>query len=177
MQIEISSKSAIIEGDILIKKALKFRANRKKAFSNKKIKAKDCKFEGIFYYPYWIGQVYTSKERMNFNPKELHFEVVCDAIDETYIVLRNIPKTEKIECADNAVLPFSLKLEDFKNRIIEDAKVTRNNKQFIFGKPFSSTERCKMIYIPGGVIQVVDNMTNEREKFYINAYTGEVKKI
>lgn len=178
MKIDIPNKVVKKESTIIVRKALKSKHNRKRVFKNKVINTQNCIFEGEAFYPYWIGQVYTRKERLYVKPKELYYHVVCDARDNTYVVLPRIPDTKTIERVDDdSILPISLKLNSFMNEIIKDAIKNNINKQFIFGQPFSKVEDCKIIYIPGFVIGILDSVNNEKEEYFINAFTGEAKKL
>ena len=131
--------------------------------------------EKCFYYPYWIGKIKTMKERPIYKPKEIDYYVVCDALDSSYIVLRNTPPTEKFKCEEKNMLPIQMNENRFLGEIIEDAKTERIDKQFIFGKPHKETQEHKMIYIPMYRIRIREKGQQSYKVYYINQYTGEIK--
>jgi hypothetical protein len=136
-----------------------------------------CKTEPeLWYYPYYIGIIKTIYPRLLFGPKIILFYIVCDAIDETYIVLRNIPKTIEIYIHKNKILHDILSEKIFVSKICSEAIDSRINKQFIFGTPDSEYNGSRLIFLPGYISTIHYNNTKANE-YFINGYTREIKKL
>jgi hypothetical protein len=131
-------------------------------------------YDNVYYYPYYIGKVYTSKSRLYGGDKEIDFYVVCDAIDRTYIVLRNVPKLKEVESCTGDILPVQLNEKEFTGDICPCAVKERINKQFIFGAPHNEFRYAELIYLPGYIVKI-RCAANEEKRYFVNAYTGEVK--
>lgn len=172
MQIKIPSKKANISENKAVKNVLKALQKENKA----KVDASDYSIttEKYFNYPYWVGEVYTSKHRVLFPAKHITFYVVCDALNGEYVVLRGIPKLSDVDCKEKYILPTLTSKEDFC-RIIEDARKSRINKQFIFGPPHCEVKAVFLLYIPTINVILRNKGTQSRQSFYVNSYTGEVK--
>jgi hypothetical protein len=147
--------------------------------SNKNLNTENyyCETEPeIWYYPYYVGMIKTIYPRILFGPKIIIFYVVCDAIDETYIVLRNIPKTTKMDICKNNILHEMISKDIFKSKICSDAIATRINRQFIFGTPNNEYNGTKLIFLPGYLANIYCDNTKSGE-YFVNGYTREIKKL
>ena len=131
---------------------------------------------GPAYYPYYIGHVETSKGRPYLPDKEIMFYIVCDAVDKTYTVLRNLPAVKAIECDRDQVIETFLQEDEFLDRICPESIEARINKQFIFGPPRARTRKCDLIYIPGYDVRIGYESRPEAG-FFINGLTGEAKEL
>ena len=129
------------------------------------------------YYPYWIGTVWTNKERALaiYPDKQIIYYVVTDAITGSFIVLRNIPKTNLVDCSDDKVLPAKISEKDLMENILDQAIEERINKQFIFGIPQSKKQQSFIIYLPMKKIKVKGKEQDQYKNYYVNIFTGEVK--
>ncbi|MDR1961556.1 MAG: hypothetical protein LBQ16_04665 [Gracilibacteraceae bacterium] len=152
-------------------------AFRKKAKRDSAARNPWCETDaGLWYYPYYIGTIKTIYPRFMFGPKIIMFYVVCDAIDGTYIVLRNIPQMQQIECIAERILPMALSQKTFVNTMCVEARDTRVNRQFIFGVPDSEYKGTRMIFLPGYLVHIYCNTTKMTECF-VNGFTREVKTV
>lgn len=134
--------------------------------------------EAYVYYPYWIGTVWTSKERALaiYPDKQITYYVVTDAISGSYIVLRNIPKLNVEKCTEDKALPARISENKLKDKILNEAISERINKQFIFGAPLSKKRECFQIHLPMIKVKIRRWKSEENFKdFYVNIFTGEVK--
>jgi hypothetical protein len=131
------------------------------------------------YYPYWIGLIHTKKDRALpiYPAKEIMYYLVCDAIDESFIVLRNVPELYELTCDDNNVIPAKLKKERLLNEISNEAIKDRINKQFIFGPPQVKVKSAKMIYLPMKKVEITKKNSKEGKAYGVNAFTGEIKNF
>jgi hypothetical protein len=132
------------------------------------------------YYPYWIGTVWTRKERAIpvYPAKEIIFYAVTDGISGNFIVLRNVPKTRGLECPDNKVLPARISEKKLMNEVLSEAITDRINRQFIFGMPESRKGQSNMIHLPMTRVQIKRNEDQgDFKEYYVNTYTGEVKTV
>jgi hypothetical protein len=137
--------------------------------------------EDYTYYPYWIGSVWTLKERALpiYPPKQITYYVVTDGMEGSFIVLRNVPKTKVTECCDDEVLPARITEKRLMKEILDEAIAERINKQFIFGSPQSRKQASEMIYLPMIKVRIKkrEHAKSEFKHYYVNIYTGEVKAV
>ncbi len=179
MYIEIPATKKKIKTTKIIKKALAVFQDDKKRHHNiglADISEYDIEInDKSFYYPYWVGKIRTVKQRPIYKPKEINYYVICDALDRSYIVLRNTPPTEKFKCEKKNMLPSIVNEEYFLKEIIEESKIDRIDKQFIWGKPYKETKEHKKIYIPMYQIRIRKKGQREYKIYYANQYTGEIK--
>lgn len=162
-------------------RALATYLGRKRCFANEVNGDKyDIKIEGEYvYYPYWVGSVWTLKERALpiYPAKEIVFYAVADGIAGSYIVLRNVPKTEKMNYPEDKVLPTKITEKKLMGEILDEAITERINKQFIFGAPQSRKQESDLIYLPMVKVQIKGKDQRNYKDYYVNAHTGEVKTI
>ena len=121
-----------------------------------------------YYYPFWIGTVIASMERLFVKPREIRYQVVCNAIKEEVIVLRAIPQTRVINARKDKVLSCVIPECEFTERIMKTAQKERIDKQFMFGEPDKKSGDIRLIYIP------VIKKTDGDNEYYINELTGQV---
>jgi hypothetical protein len=105
------------------------------------------------------------------------YYVVCDARDRSFIVLRNVPKTEQIDCEETNLIPAFVKEEEVLGDIAREAINDRINRQFIFGPPKTTVKDATMIYLPMIRVKIKKRNSEEGKAFVVNYYTGEVKPI
>lgn len=134
----------------------------------------DLKVEDGYFYPYWIGEVYTRKARFLFKPKEITFFVICDAVHNDYIVLRGLPKLEEVAYDEKYILPPLVNRQGME-KVIVGANKDRIDRQFIFGAPYKEIRDIFLTHIPGSIIKVRNKETREFNRFFVNSLTGEVK--
>lgn len=135
--------------------------------------AYDLQVKEGYYYPYWIGEVYTKKARFLFKPKEINYYVVCDARHNGYLVLRGLPELHEIACDDKYILPAVVDLNSM-NEVIEDAQKDSIDRKFIFGPPDKEIRNIYLTHIPVLMVKVRKKETGEFNKYFINALSGAV---
>lgn len=129
------------------------------------------------YYPYWIGKIYTSKQRPLFGPRVHYFYVVCDGISGNYIVLQALPKTQTIEQAEDNLISVGIEQARFEREIVQESITGRINRQFIIGLPETRFLGSKIIYIPVQEVLARERGEKPFSRFFVNVYTGETKRV
>lgn len=132
----------------------------------------------LFYIPYWIVSINTVKSRAFplYPDKKITFYMVCNGLNEEYIVLRNIPKTTQIEVQEEQILALLVSESRLKDHLINDAIRSRINHQYIFGPPRIVSQSRYLMYLPVRKVHVGQKTAGTCGNYYVNVYTGEVKR-
>jgi hypothetical protein len=131
----------------------------------------------IFYHPYWIGKVLTSKYRPLFGDKRITYYVVCNARDGSYLVLHGIPRQIEAEPAAARLIPLLVTQAVFEGKIMREGIETHINRQFIMGPPRAKSEGSSLLYIPVQEIRARwKKYAGEYKTYYLNVFTGRIER-
>jgi hypothetical protein len=128
------------------------------------------------YWPYWIGEISTVKERFLFKPKEIPFYVICDGITKEQHVARYLPNFLEIDFGSHMLIPFKLDQAEFL-QILQDARKNRIAKQFIFGPPDQVIVRTYQVYIPYWHVRITNVRSKNKSSLFINSLSGQIVKL
>lgn len=181
MKISIPTRKRKLNDDKCASKALAVYLGKKRlTFGDKNWGLYDINVSDDYtYYPYWVGIIYTIKDRALaiYPPKEITYYLVCDAIDESFIVLRNVPSLRQINCDEDNVVPAQVSKEKLLNEISNEAIKDRINRQFIFGPPKAKIMSASKIFLPLKKVEIKKKNSSEGRVYGVNVFTGEVKKF
>lgn len=136
--------------------------------------AKECDAR-LVYWPYWIGEIQTEKERPLFKPRRITYYIIGDAVSGGHALTRAIPKCIEHSVPQHLVIPFEQDRDMFQHEL-DAAQKEEISKLFIFGPPVQRLESVRLHYCPlweVGFFSKSDGMPCG--VIYVNAFNGTIK--